>query len=196
LVLLTIMAVWLKLLPMGFSKPIGVATADVSLLDWLRHLALPALTLSLLGIPNIALHTREKTIDVMDSEYVRLARVRGESTASIVWRHGLRNLALPALTLHLASISEVFGGSVLIEQVFTYPGLGQAAVAAGLGGDASLLVAISLLSAAIVFAGNLAANLSYRLIDPRLRLGALEANRRPPAWLTPPSPPSPEASDA
>jgi peptide/nickel transport system permease protein len=89
--------------------------------------------------------------------------------------HGLRNLALPALTLQFASIAEIFGGSVLVEQVFSYPGLGQAAVTAGLGGDAGLLVAIAILSAAIVFGGNLLANVLYGVVDPRIRRTELGA---------------------
>ena len=170
LVFLVIFAVWLQVLPLGFSVPIGTATSDVGFTDAVLHLILPAFTLSLLGIANIALHTREKTIDVLQSEYVRYACIRGESMRSIIKRHGLRNLALPALTLQFASINEIFGGSVLVEQVFSYPGLGQAAVTAGLGGDVALLVGISLVSAAIVFGGNLTANLLYRFIDPRLRI--------------------------
>jgi peptide/nickel transport system permease protein len=169
LVFLMVFSVWLGLFPLGFSVPIGVAPADVTIAQSLHHLVLPALTLSVVGVANIALHTREKTIDVLQSDYVRFARTRGESTASIIRRHGLRNLALPALTLQFASISEIFGGSVLVEQVFSYPGLGQAAVTAGLGGDAALLVGIALISAATVFGGNLIANLLYRAIDPRMR---------------------------
>ena len=83
----------------------------------------------------------------------------------------LRNLVLPAITIECASVSEVFGGSVLVEQVFSYPGLGQAAVTAGLGGDAPLLVAIALVSACVVFAGNACADMLYALIDPRIREG-------------------------
>lgn len=78
---------------------------------------------------------------------------------------------LPAITLQFASISEIFGGSVLVEQVFSYPGLGQAAVAAGLSGDAPLLLSIAVISAALVFTGNLIANLLYGFIDPRIRRG-------------------------
>ena len=85
--------------------------------------------------------------------------------------HGLRNLALPAITLQFASIAEIFGGSVLVEQVFSYPGLGQAAVTAGLGGDVALLAGIAVVSAAFVFGGNLAANLIYGAVDPRIRRG-------------------------
>ena len=120
----------------------------------------------------IALHTREKTIDVLESDYVRFARARGLSTWGALRHHGLRNLALPALTLQFASISEIFGGSVLVEQVFSYPGLGQAAVTAGLGGDAALLVGIALFSAAFVFTGNLIASTLYGVVDPRMRKGA------------------------
>ena len=83
-----------------------------------------------------------------------------------------RNVALPALTLQFASIGEVIGGSVLVEQVFSYPGLGQAAVAAGLGGDLPLLLGITVVTAALVFGGSLAADLLYGVIDPRIRRGA------------------------
>ena len=171
MVLLMVFAVYLGWFPMGFSSRIGTAAAEASLAERFQHLVLPALTLSVTGVANIALHTREKVIDVMASPYVRFARTRGESTRSIVMRHGLRNLVLPALTLQCASISEIFGGSVLVEQVFSYPGLGQAAVTAGLGGDAPLLVGIALASAALVFGGNLLANVLYGVIDPRMRGG-------------------------
>ncbi len=172
LVFLIVFSVWLGWFPFGFSVPIGVSAADVTLADALHHLALPALTLSVVGVANIALHTREKTIDVLESDYVRFARTRGLSTWGALRHHGLRNLALPALTLQFASISEIFGGSVLVEQVFSYPGLGQAAVTAGLGGDVALLAGIALFSAAFVFGGNLVANVLYGVVDPRMRKGA------------------------
>ncbi len=204
LLLLMIFGVWLKVLPIGLSVPIGLEASGVTFLDRLRHAILPALTLSITGISNIALHTREKMIDVMESDYVLFARARGESTWQIVqrhalrnvlltgisnialhtrekmidvmesdyvlfarargestWqivqRHALRNVLLPAITLQFASISEIFGGSVLVEQVFSYAGMGQAAVTAGLGSDMPLLMAITIVSAMFVFGGNLIA---------------------------------------
>lgn len=166
---LMVFSVWLGWFPVGFSVPIGASSASVTLLDRIHHAALPALVLSLTGVANVALHTREKTVDVMASEYMRFAEARGETRRRAVLRHGLRNLALPALTLQFTSVSEIVGGSVLVEQVFSYPGLGQAAVTAGLGGDAPLLVGIALATSAIVFAGNLAANLLYGAVDPRMR---------------------------
>lgn len=171
LVMLIVFSVQLGWFPFGFSVPIGVSAADVTFADALHHLALPALTLSVVGVANIALHTREKTIDVMGSEYFRFARARGLSTWAAMRHHGLRNLALPAITLQFAAISEIFGGSVLVEQVFSYPGLGQAAVTAGLGGDVALLAGIAVVSAAFVFGGNLIANVLYGIVDPRIKRG-------------------------
>ena len=171
MVLLMVFAVWLKILPVGFSIPEGMGAEGAGIGERIVHAILPAAALSLTGISNIALQTREKMVEVMESDYVLFARARGDSERSIVWRHGIRNVALPALTLQFASVSEIFGGSVLVEQVFSYPGLGQAATAAGLGSDVPLLLGITIISAAIVFAGNTAASLLYGIVDPRIRRG-------------------------
>lgn len=169
LILLLFFAVYLKVLPIGLSVPIGMEAFGVTIVDRLQHAILPAMTLSITGVSNIALHTREKMIDVMESDYVLFARARGEKLGAIIRRHGLRNIILPAITLQFASISEIIGGSVLVEQVFSYPGLGQAAVAAGTGSDVPLLLGITLATAAIVFLGNYIANLLYGVVDPRMR---------------------------
>lgn len=171
ILLLLIFSVWLGWLPVGLSVPAGMEAQAVTALDRLRHAVLPALTLSITGVANIALHTREKLVDVLESDYVLFARARGESWRSIVLRHGLRNVLLPAITLQFASVSEIIGGSVLVEQVFSYPGLGQAAVEAGLGSDLPLLLGITVITAAIVFLGNLIADLLYGVVDPRIRRG-------------------------
>ena len=171
LLLLMVFAVWLKVLPIGLSVPIGMEAAGVTIADRIQHAILPALTLSITGVSNIALHTREKMIEIMESDYVLFARARGESTWNIVKNHGLRNVVLPAITLQFGSISEIFGGSVLVEQIFSYPGLGQAAVAAGTGSDVPLLLGITVISAAIVFGGNMIANILYGIVDPRIRRG-------------------------
>ena len=175
LLLLIIFGVWLKILPIGLSVPIGVEASGVTFLERVRHAILPAAALSITGISNITLHTREKMIDIMESDYVLFARARGESLKTIVCRHGLRNVLLPAMTLQFASISEIIGGSVLVEQVFSYPGLGQATVAAGTGSDVPLLLGITLITAAIVFLGNFIANLLYGVVDPRIRRGGPRA---------------------
>lgn len=171
LLLLLVFAVWLKVLPIGLSVPIGVESAGVTFLDRLRHAILPAVTLSITGVAGVTLHTREKMIDVMESDYMLFARARGGEHLEHGKKHGLRNILLPAMTLQFASVSEIIGGSVLVEQVFSYPGLGQAAVTAGTGSDVPLLLGITIVTAAIVFFGNFIADILYGVIDPRMRKG-------------------------
>lgn len=171
LVFLLIFAVWLGWFPLGFSTPIGMRNEDVTLAQRLHHLFLPALTLSLMSFSNIALHTRQKLVDVLESEYVLFAQARGEGAWSILRRHGLRNILLPALTLQFASFAELFGGSVMAENVFSYPGLGSAVAAAGLNSDVPLLLGVTLFSTLFVCTGNLIANLLYGVVDPQIREG-------------------------
>lgn len=171
LLLLIVFAVWLGWFPIGLQLPIGTLHEDVTLAERIHHLVLPALTLSILGVASIALHTRQKMLDVLESDYVLFARARGERGWPLLRDHGLRNVALPAVTLQFASFSELFGGAVLAEQVFSYPGLGQTTVQAGLRGDVPLLLGCVIFSALFVFAGNLTADLLYHVIDPRIRQG-------------------------
>lgn len=171
LLLLIVFAVWLNWFPVGMGVPAGVLADDVTLGDRIRHLILPAITLSIIGVANVALHTRQKLIDVLASDYVLFARARGERGFTLFRRHGLRNVAIPAITLQFASFGELFGGAVLAEQVFSYPGLGQATVQAGLRGDVPLLLGLVIFSALFVFIGNAIADLIYRLVDPRIREG-------------------------
>ena len=169
LVLLLVFAVGLRWFPVGFSSPIGILSEDVTVGERLHHLILPAFTLSLMSFVNIALHTRQKLIDVLNSDYVLFAKARGEGKWTILRRHGLRNIMLPALTLQFASFSELFGGSVIAENVFSYPGLGSAVSEAGLSSDVPLLLGITLFSALFVCAGNMIANLLYGVMDPQMR---------------------------
>lgn len=171
LVALSVFSVSLGWFPMGHAMPVGLTPDEVSIAQRLHHLILPALVLSVSGIANITLQTREKVIEIMNSNPVIFAKARGESTFQIVRKHLLRHISLPALTLQFASISELFGGSVLAEQVFSYPGLGNATVQAALNVDVPLLLSIALVSALFVFAGNLMANIFYGVIDPRIKRG-------------------------
>lgn len=169
LIFLMVFSVYLGWFPIGLSVPIGVTSGNVTFLDWLHHLILPALTLSLLGVAQIAMFTREKLTEVLSSDYVLFAKARGEKGLSLVLRHGVRNVAIPAITLQFLGFSELFGGAVLVEQVFSYPGIGQAAVAAGLRSDVPLLLGIVLVSAMFVFFGNTIADIIYEFVDPRIK---------------------------
>ena len=171
IVFLMLFSVQLGWFPMGMSVPKGVPADKVTILQRIHHLILPALTLSFLSFANVALHTREKLVDVLESDYVLFAKARGESKWSILKRHGLRNIMLPAITMQFGSFSELFGGSVLAETVFSYPGLGAAASAAGMGSDIPLLLGITLFSTLFVFVGNMLANIIYGIVDPQIREG-------------------------
>lgn len=171
LLLLMVFSVSLGWFPIGLSVPIGKLASEVTVWERIHHLALPAFTLSITGISGIALHTRQKIIDVLKSDYVLFAKARGEGKWTLIRRHGLRNIAIPAVTLQFASFSELFGGSVLAENVFSYPGLGSAASAAGLKGDVPLLLGVALFSVLFVFVGNLTANLLYGALNPQIREG-------------------------
>lgn len=174
IVFVMLFSVTLGWFPVALSVPIGVIQSEVTVWDKIQHIILPSLTLSVVSVASICMHTREKVCEVMNSEYVLFARARGESTGSIVRRHVIRNVSLPAITLQFLSFSELFGGAVFVEQVFSYPGLGQATVQAGLKGDAPLLMGIVIISLIFVYTGNLMADLLYYLIDPRMKGGSYE----------------------
>jgi len=157
--------------PTCCAGPAGVLDQDVTLATRLHHLVLPVTTLALLGIANITLHTRTRMLALMRSDIAIHAFAQGAGRFDVAWRHGLRHASLPAVTLAFASLGELFGGSILIEQVFAYPGLGQATVAAGLRSDIPLLLGIALFTALFVSIGNLVADTLYGVIDPRLTTG-------------------------
>ena len=169
LILMMIFSVYLGWFPFGLAVPVGVESSNVSIFDWLYRMILPAVTLSIVGISSIALYTRDRLVSIEDSDYFLFARARGESYWNIILRHGVRNVLLPALPLQFLSFNELCGGTVLVEQVFSYPGIGQATVAAGLRSDVPLLLGIVLLSTIFVFVGNLLADISYKYVDPRMR---------------------------
>ncbi len=169
MVMLLIFAVWLGWFPIGLSVPIGSTMESATLGERIYHAALPALTLSLIGISTITMQTRARLINERHSDYALFAISRGETPWQFVWRHGLRNALMPFVTLQFGSISEIIGGSVLAESVFSYAGLGGLTSAAGVKGDLPLLIGITILSAAIVFIGNLIANLLYPVVDPRIK---------------------------
>ena len=167
---LLLFSVTLGWTPTCCAGPTGVVSRDVTFATRLHHLALPVTTLALLSMATITLHTRARMVAFMRSDTALHAFAQGASRTDIAWRHGLRHASLPAITLAFASLGELFGGSILVEQVFAYPGLGQATVAAGLRSDVPLLLAIALFTALFVSIGNLTADALARVTDPRIRL--------------------------
>ncbi|HEY1134245.1 MAG TPA: ABC transporter permease [Nocardioides sp.] len=169
LLLLYVFSVALQWTPVCCAAPIGTLPGEAGLLERLHHLLLPAITLSVVGVSPVLLHTRQATVEAMASDHVAFARAQGERTVGLVVHRVARNAAGPALMLQFASFSELFGGSLLAEQVFTYPGLGEATTQAALRQDVPLLMGIALVTAAFVFLGNALGDVAHRAADPRTR---------------------------
>lgn len=169
ILLIIVFSLKLKLFPSSMGSPVGVLREDITLSDSLKHLVLPALTLVLVGVSNLILHTRSKVIDILNSDYVLYAKARGMKKGEILNKFAFKNLILPGLSLLFTSFSELFSGTVLVENVFNYPGIGGLTVEAGLRGDAPLLLGLVLFSTIFVYMGNRICDLLYLVIDPRLR---------------------------
>lgn len=169
MLVLMIFSVYLGWFPIGFEVPIGVKSTDATFMEWASRLVLPTLTLSLVGLAPIAMYTRNELTQVLSSDYVLFAKARGEKGWDLIKNHGIRNILLPAITLQFLSFGELFGGAVIVEQVFSYPGIGQTAVSAGLQNDVPLFLGIVIISAIFVFIGNLLADISYYFINPRIK---------------------------
>ena len=142
------------------------------LVDRLRHLVLPAMTLSLQLVAVYSRYMRASLLDVMSSDHIRAARGRGLPERIVIVRHGVRNALLPVSAQVATDAGALIGGLVVTERVFQYPGMGRLFLDAIFGGDYPVLLASVMISAAAVFVVNLAADLFYGVLDPRIRRGA------------------------
>jgi peptide/nickel transport system permease protein len=168
LIAIFVFAVWLEWLPgAGASDP---RSLDASTID-LRYLVLPAITLSLTQFAWFTMFVRNTLIEVLREDYITFAQAQGFSRLRVLLFHVLPNALIPFVTLAGIHVGELMGGSILIESVFGWPGLGTLTRDAALGVDIPLLVAIVLIGSVLLIAGNLIADLTYRVIDPRIREG-------------------------
>jgi peptide/nickel transport system permease protein len=136
----------------------------------LGSIALPAVTLAIYPISQIARVLRASMLEVWHADYVTTARAKGLAESTVVSRHMLRNALVPMITLLGLQVAALLGGAVIVESIFGWPGLGRFAVQALLGGDYSLAQAIVVVMTAIVVLVNLATDLAYSFIDPRIKL--------------------------
>jgi len=150
---------------MGYPAPSAGAGA------WLSHLALPAITLAgtLLGI--ILRLTRSTVLEELGKDYVRSARAKGLGERAVLAGHVLKNALVPVVTLVGLQLSYLLGGTVIVEIVFAWPGIGSLVVDAILGRDYPIVQAVVLLVASLVVLVSLIVDLSYFVLDPRVRLG-------------------------
>jgi ABC-type dipeptide/oligopeptide/nickel transport system permease component len=156
----------------GIKDPVLGILGDAStwdvFVDRMRHMILPALTLGLVLYGEYALVVRSAMLETLGEDYVLTARAKGLSNWSIVWKHGLRNAALPIITLVALSLGFIIGGSITIEYVFSYPGIGLAVVEAIDQRDYPILQGAFLLLTFSVILANLVADLLYFKLDPRV----------------------------
>ena len=169
LLLLAFFAVQLEWAPICCAWPLGLTPEEATVPQRIHHLILPTIALGLLGVGNIALHTRTRIEEVSRSEFVYYARAQGYEGWRLMFTHILKHAITPAICLQFASLGELFGGALLAEKVFAYPGLGQATVDAGLRSDIPLLLGIVLFITLFVFIGNLIAELLQNRLNAPLR---------------------------
>jgi len=139
------------------------------LLDLLRHLALPAGVMGLTTAGGTTRFIRASLLEVMSQDYIRTARAKGLSERRVVWVHGMRNAAVPLIQVFAITLPVLLSGALLIEVVFSWPGLGQLLLNAILARDYPLVLGATSLSAAMVILGNLLADVLHALADPRVR---------------------------
>jgi peptide/nickel transport system permease protein len=143
--------------------------AWVTALDVLHHLILPAFTLAIIYLAQYSRLARASMLEVLGADYIRTARAKGLSERVVVYKHALRNALMPVVTVAGLQFGALISGAVLVETVFTWPGLGTLAFESILGRDYPTLLGVLAFSSMLVIVANLATDLAYRLIDPRLR---------------------------
>lgn len=142
------------------------------ILDVLHHLALPVLTLSTIYLAFYSRLSRASMLDVLGADYIRTARAKGLTESVVMFKHALRNAVLPVITFAGLQFSGLFSGAVLVETVFSWPGLGSLAYDSILRRDSPTLLGILFFSALIVVVVNLLTDLTYRVVDPRIKTAA------------------------
>jgi ABC-type dipeptide/oligopeptide/nickel transport system permease component len=140
------------------------------LIDRARHLALPALTLGLLGSASVARYQRAAVLEVLPQDYVRTARAKGMTNRLVLWRHALRNALVPTIVLLGLSLPTLLGGAVFVEQVFSWPGMGQIAAKAFSARDYHVVVGATVMGSVLVVVGGILTDVLHAAVDPRVRV--------------------------
>jgi len=167
LMMILIFAVTLRWLPSGGTQSYGGG----SLGDQLRHLIMPAITLAIAEMAGWTRYIRGQMLEVIRQDYIRTATAKGLRERVVIFRHALRNALLPLVTLMGLSIPEFFSGALIIETIFSWPGIGRLTYDAAVARNYTVIMATVLMSAALTILGNLLADIGYSLLDPRVKQG-------------------------
>ncbi|MCJ8012447.1 ABC transporter permease [Paenibacillus sp. KQZ6P-2] len=171
LFLIKVIAVDLKWLPPGGMLTTGSnATGWAYVKEVIRHMTLPVVVMTLLGVGSLTRYFRSNLIDVIKQDYIRTARAKGLKESKVLFRHALRNALLPAITLVGFELPALFGGSLIIEKIFNWPGIGQLYMQSFGLRDYPLLMGFTMLIAILTVIGTLISDVLYHIADPRVRL--------------------------
>lgn len=172
LILMIIFGLNLGILPIS-----GIQSIDVSgmskmerIIDWIKHLILPVGLSAFGGIAGLSRYSRSSMLEVIRQDYIRTARAKGLKESDVIIHHALRNALLPIVTILGLSVPGLIGGSVIFETIFAIPGMGQLFYSSAMARDYPTIMGILVIGAVLTLIGNLIADVSYALVDPRIRV--------------------------
>ncbi len=161
-----VFAVTLMWLPSAGMMTVG---AGFSLIDRLVHLLMPMVVLGLVNMAGWSRYMRSSMLETINQDYIRTARSKGLAERIVIFKHGLRNALIPLVTMMGLSLPSIFGGAVITEQIFAWPGMGHLFFSSISSRDYPILMASLMLTASTVVLGNLLADIAYGFLDPRIR---------------------------
>lgn len=169
LILIFIFALNLKWLPSGGMPSIQLSGGELAF-AWVKHLILPVIVLSIGSLAGTVRYVRNAMVEALNQDYIRTARSKGLSEKVVIYSHAFRNALIPVTTIVIGSIGSLFAGSAITESVFNYNGLGSKLIASINNRDWAIAIAINLFTAIIYVITNFVADITYALVDPRIRL--------------------------
>jgi peptide/nickel transport system permease protein len=171
LLLMLLFGVQLGWLPISGIQSFGVEmTAGERLVDWGRHLLLPVFVSAFGGLAGFSRYIRSEMLEVTLQDYVRTAHAKGLDQRTIVYKHAFRNALIPIVTLLGLSVPGLIGGSVIFEQIYAIPGMGKLFIDAVYARDYSMIMGITVIGSVLTLLGNFAADLSYALVNPKVKI--------------------------
>lgn len=169
---LALLFVYIFSVNLGWLPSSGMTTLgkDGDILDLLWHMLLPTLVLTCSLAGSMIRYIRSSMLEILQQNYLRTARGNGISERTVIWKHAFRNALVPIITVVGMQIPVLFGGAVIVEQVFSWPGLGLMTMSAIISRDYPVIMGVCLLSAVVVLVSNLVTDILYALADPRIQL--------------------------
>jgi peptide/nickel transport system permease protein len=159
----------LRILPGSMAAFLGISAGSFA--DMVLHLILPTMMLSLLSLAGWSRFMRSSMLEVLRQDYVRTARAKGLRERSVIMKHAARNALIPLITIVVFEIPGIFGGAIITETIFNYPGMGRLFIQALSSDDWNIVMAYLFISAVLVVVATLVGDILYTIVDPRIRFG-------------------------